>query len=245
MKLTQSVNCTLVPGDDNYPDKKGFSWELTVYESDKIALKFKFEHPAYISVGHTPDTIRIEISNADMFFSPTSPDMKSTPDGYTLIQKIPPQGVDLLSEVEVEAAQKQGQTLVIVNFIASLILKSTLQLIIGSIVVIQILAHLPLADVVLPANALQQFDIMIQVVSFDFFSLTDYIDFGFTLTPTWSERFEWIGYSSVNFFENMGSILVFGFFNLLLILLSAIFRFLRPKLCRDKYQGKFKVLKQS
>ena len=55
------------------------------------------------------------------------------------------------------------------NLIISLILKTTLQMVIGSIIVIQILAHFPLADITLPANAYQHFDIMIQVVSLDIF----------------------------------------------------------------------------
>ena len=41
----------------------------------------------------------------------------------------------------------------LVNFVAGLLLSSTLQMIIGSIIVIQIIAHFPLADITLPANA--------------------------------------------------------------------------------------------
>lgn len=55
------------------------------------------------------------------------------------------------------------------NLIFSLLLKQTMAMLFGSIVVIQILAHLPLADIYLPANAQQQFDIMISIVSFDYF----------------------------------------------------------------------------
>ena len=39
----------------------------------------------------------------------------------------------------------------------------------GAIIMIQILAHLPLADIVLPANALEKFEVMIGFVSFDYF----------------------------------------------------------------------------
>ena len=56
----------------------------------------------------------------------------------------------------------------------------------GAIIMIQILAHLPLADIVLPANALQKFEVMIGFVSFDYFSPTEYIDMGFTEMPYWT-----------------------------------------------------------
>ena len=81
----------------------------------------------------------------------------------------------------------------------------------GSIIMIQILAHLPLAsNLVLPANVLQTFDIMIGIVSFDFFQPTDYFDVGFTEMPYWSPNFDMLGYGSVNFVEGMGSIIVFA-----------------------------------
>ena len=57
---------------------------------------------------------------------------------------------------------------------------------------------------------------MIGFVSFDFFSPTDYIDLGFTDMPFWSENFKWLGYTSINFVENMGGILFFCFFQLIL-----------------------------
>ena len=82
----------------------------------------------------------------------------------------------------------------------------------ASILIFQLLAHLPLADIVLPANALQWFEIMISVVSFDFFSLTEYFDIGLTETEPWSTNFAWLGYGSVNFIEGMGSILYVGIF---------------------------------
>ena len=50
--------CILVPGDDLYLDKKGFSWELILYESNKVGIKFLFEHPEYISVGST-DSMKV------------------------------------------------------------------------------------------------------------------------------------------------------------------------------------------
>ena len=61
---------------------------------------------------------------------------------------------------------------------------------------------------------------MISVVSFDFFPMSDWIDFNFSPTDPWSENFELLGYETVNFIEGMGSILVFlwcGFIYILIV----------------------------
>ena len=45
---------------------------------------------------------------------------------------------------------------------------------------------MPLADIILPANAFEKFEIMVDVVSFDFFAFTEYFDIGLTETEPWS-----------------------------------------------------------
>ena len=105
-----------------------------------------------------------------------------------------------------------AKTAIISNLILSLIFKNAMSMLLASILIFQLLAHLPLADIVLPANALQWFEIMISIVSFDFFSPTEYFDIGLTETEPWSTNFAWLGYESVNFIEGMGSILLVGIY---------------------------------
>lgn len=57
---------------------------------------------------------------------------------------------------------------------------------------------------------MQVFSILISVVSFDYFPLTDLVDFGFTETEPWNIRFSWLGYETTNFVEGMGSLIVFA-----------------------------------
>lgn len=111
----------------------------------------------------------------------------------------------------------------------------------GSIILIQILAHLPLADIWLPANAHQQFDLMIGVVSFDYFSPTEYIDAGFSEMPSWSENFEWLGYESINFVEGMGSIIIFAAWFLIQIIVSLVA--LRLSCCCKRFKKCFALNK--
>ena len=47
---------------------------------------------------------------------------------------------------------------------------------------------------------------MVQVMSFDYFALHEYINFGFTPTAPWSVSFEYLNYETINFVEGLGSI---------------------------------------
>ena len=222
LKITESINCTLVPGDYSYLDKKDFEWELNRYGEEELGLNFKFDHPEFISTGGKPDTMRVWFNNTDVYLPAASKKWATMPSNFTMTFKIPPQGTGLLSEEEVKKAKQTGQAVVISNLFLSIFLQSTLSMMIGSIVVVQILAHLPLADIYLPANALQSFEIMVSFVTFDYFSPSDYINFGFSDVPVWSDNFAYLGIGSVNFVDVMGSIIVFAAVELLLVLLSAI-----------------------
>ena len=50
---------------------------------------------------------------------------------------------------------------------------------------------------------------MMSIVSFDIFPPFDHIDADFSELPSWSPYFEWMGYESANFLENLGSIVIF------------------------------------
>ena len=49
IRLTQSVIVELIPADDSYLEKKGFSWHIDAYSGNSIGIKLKFDHPKYIS----------------------------------------------------------------------------------------------------------------------------------------------------------------------------------------------------
>lgn len=69
VKISQSIVAELVPANDLYLDKKGFSWELIGYTENSLAFNFNFDHPKYISVGGT-DTMKITFSNSEAYMSP-------------------------------------------------------------------------------------------------------------------------------------------------------------------------------
>jgi len=79
---------------------------------------------------------------------------------------------------------------------------------------------------------------MISFVSFDYFSPGDYIDFGFTEVPPWSERFDWLGYGSVNFVDGMGSIIIFAGITIFQLVLSVLLNGLRHCTGRNFLPGR-------
>ena len=45
IKLSKSIIVKLIPADDSYLDKKGFSWDIEIYDDGNLGIKLKFEHP--------------------------------------------------------------------------------------------------------------------------------------------------------------------------------------------------------
>ena len=69
LKLTDSLKLQLIPGNDIYPDKKGFEWQLKSYSEKSMEYKVTFEHPNYISVGD-PDTLKVVFNNTSTYLAP-------------------------------------------------------------------------------------------------------------------------------------------------------------------------------
>ena len=95
-------------------------------------------------------------------------------------------------------------------------------MVLSSIVVLQILAYLPLTDIRMSANVLQPFQIMAEVVSFDFFEPFEYIDVNLTDFDPWSPNFGWLGFQSTNFLLALGSIFIFAAIEVINVLLSVL-----------------------
>lgn len=145
-----------------------------------------------------------------------------------------------MSEEEIAQVTSTAQAAVLLNLILRMVFAQAMAMLFSSIIMVQILAHLPLADVMLPANALEVFDIMIGIVSFDYFQPTEYFDFGFSEMPPWSTNFEWLGYGSISFVDGMGSILVFAIIQILTFLI-VIFVVTMKIRCHRKCQSAFSV----
>lgn len=121
---------------------------------------------------------------------------------------------------EKEKVVANAKAAIFAELVVAILFNNIMNRLLGSIIVFQILAHMPLADIILPANAFEKFEIMVDVVSFDFFAVTEYIDIGLTETEPWSQNFEFLKYETVNFIEGMGSILPVGLITLVIAFAS-------------------------
>ena len=69
LQLTKSIKVELVPGNELYLDKKGFTWRLVKYSESNMGIQIYFENPEYISFGKV-DTLKITFSNSAKFLRP-------------------------------------------------------------------------------------------------------------------------------------------------------------------------------
>ena len=69
---------------------------------------------------------------------------------------------------------------------------------------LQITALLPLTQLTIPSNVMELFDILISIVAFDFVPL---FDPGFTETEPYSEKFAMFGFDTINYVQDLGTVL--------------------------------------
>ena len=171
------------------------------------------------------ESIRITFFKTFYYLLPTDDEVKPTPEEYKISVKLPSQSADemIIEEDQFSTLQK----FILTNILLSFVTSNSLQLMFGSIISLQILAHLPLVNMNLPANAEGSFDIMVNVVSFDVFELHKVVDLGFTKTEPWSEKFNYLDYESINFIEGMGSIMIMMWLGFLYLILVFIIKMIR------------------
>ena len=76
------------------------------------------------------------------------------------------------------------------NVLAGYFLKLSLNAFWGSVNSIQIVAHLPLNNIELPASCYDTFGNLITITSFDFVEPAEHIDFGISETKPHNPKFE-------------------------------------------------------
>ena len=118
----------------------------------------------------------------------------------------------------------------------------SLQTLWGGVSALQIIAHIPLNNVNMPANCFFIFHFLAEIVSFDLFAPTDHADFGFTETEPLNQRFDRLGYETSNFVENLGSIGLIAFLMALRMLVVpcvvAIVKRINCCKCCNKFQNR-------
>lgn len=127
-------------------------------------------------------------------------------------------------------------TLVVSNFALSTVTGAPLQMLWGMINSLQLIVHLPVFSLNFPANGSQLLTKLIEVSSFSLLPM-DHINnlvFNFTETDALNPTFDDIGYNTVNFLENLGSLFIFMLILPFQYLIKYIFHFSRDIKCCKK-----------
>ena len=134
------------------------------------------------------------------------------------------------------------QVFVAGNIVASLFLGYSASVLYSMINSLQITAHLPLNSISFTNNAMETFDFLISIVTFDYYEVADHIDFGFSESEAWTYRFEMLDYGSFNLIENLGSISIFIALNFLWILIAVMILLIGMCVsCRLRYKWMVKA----
>lgn len=90
IKLTNSVEMSLVPGSNMDLDKREFSWSIVHLEGKEMVIELDFDNPEYISSGDdNTDVLVISFYNTEYFLQPDDLDKKPIGDGYQLSINLP------------------------------------------------------------------------------------------------------------------------------------------------------------
>ena len=158
------------------------------------------------------------------------------PPFYTLLVDLPPQKdanstVAVAVEQLIEGMAETTETSVYSGFTLSQLMKLPMQFVWGGINCVQLISHLPINDVIFPANSVDFFNYLATVVSFDVFPPTERYDFGFSPSEPYSLGFELLDYETVNFFDALGSIILILIFIILRVIVQPTCVFMVTRFC--------------
>ena len=163
----------IVPGNDYKTEKLKFSFNQTSSIDEGFELQLYFEDPKFISSSIDRDTLVIQLDDL------RDNEGKLIVEHLQLKKALPNQvdsetaeNIAVASEV---AASGVASTLSF-NFVLNLLMNTSMNQMIGSIKILQVVIHLALLVVVIPANAGIFLQAINAIVAFDFYDTTEYTD---------------------------------------------------------------------
>ena len=121
--------------------------------------------------------------------------------------EIPPQkSVEGLEQKLVDIDVVQATEVLLFGIGLSSVLAVPSQVLYDSILSSQIISHIPLNNVNLPQVSMAFMQSLNKLVSFNTKEPYEFLGVGFSVTPPVNASFDWMGYGSMNFLENVGLI---------------------------------------
>mmetsp|Transcript_6152 Transcript_6152/g.9892 ORF Transcript_6152/g.9892 Transcript_6152/m.9892 type:complete len:366 (+) Transcript_6152:3401-4498(+) len=169
--LEPAQNWHLEEGKDFSVDVLNLTWTVSSYEGTRLLLKLNFTSPAYVSKLIVQDTMVVHVREPRHFFMSREHLVDLSEDHRTLSSKIRKQMPDTSFtrgfKTAAEATKTSMKGAMIGSFAINFILAGVLNLLLGMVNSLQIIIHLPIMSVVIPANALTMFLILFPIVTFD------------------------------------------------------------------------------
>ena len=155
-----------------------FTWHVTEFTDKTMNIQIDFREPPYISAGLKRDKIIATVKNYSYFFSEET------------LLNIP---VETFKEVQVpksmpnteftiafadfnEGMGNFSSAALVGNFISNLLLSGTMSLIWGLLHSMQIIAHFPLLNIMMPTNAHMLFKILIKIATLDLLPTEEFLE---------------------------------------------------------------------
>ena len=227
-------------------EQTSYTWEIEIRNQNTLVFMINWAEPDLISAtGVDRDSIRIYLEDASQIITCQTSDSQAQisrllrdlevliPDETILRVEIPPQlDADTFEHKFVNYDEMEATELLFFGVGLSSILAVPSQLLYDGILAAQIVSHIPLNNVNLPQVSMAFMKQLNKIVSFNTKDPYEIFRIKFTQTPPLNTNFDWMGYESMNFLENIG-LIAFLFIIILLrqligsmfFLLTKIFKF--------------------
>ncbi|TNV87552.1 hypothetical protein FGO68_gene2096 [Halteria grandinella] len=210
-----SLLCILIPGDSiDGGSNTILQWNMINFQERSITIKLNFTNPIGVSNSYERDKLEIKF-NANSNILKEATTQKQVRITNRLVKDIPRQLDD--EDIATLLLQRQSQSIkagatafVMSNMVLNVVLASSLQYLWGMINVMQLIVHMPLMNLVFPANAVLFYNFIIDISNFDILPVDSMENklFKFTDSPS-QPWFEQLGYNQNPFLQNMGSMMIY------------------------------------
>lgn len=161
-----------MPDESNYitdPSVLDFTWEAISFEERIMQIQVTFAKPSYISGGLNRDRFKATVKDTKYFFSAESlkPIPLETSDSVKAPKMMP--NTDF-TKAFVSGSSGFGNftnASLVGNFLLNLLLSGAMNLLWGLLHAMQIVAHFPLINLMMPSNAQMLFEIIVKIATFD------------------------------------------------------------------------------
>eukprot|EP00347_Sterkiella_histriomuscorum_P004462 403360370 len=212
--ITQELmNALQIKFDD--PNIQNYNWTFTDISEYSFELKISFTNPLIISQSQISTQLNIILINPNLFVN------LKTNQSAIIQARMPPQiydGDNEFLKVISRVFNSTLSSLVVTQAGIQILISQSLQIFWGFVNTQQLISHLPLFQISVPANLYYFYLLVVGSLKFDFLFSSTLIESSFQMDdnyPAYDENFKNFGYDSNQALKNMG-------FNTFILLLSPV-----------------------